>query len=53
MSEGLRHLSHIVIRQELDPLEYCVPILPCPSKIGIPCFPCDRPNSFQIFQSDK
>jgi hypothetical protein len=41
MTDGFRNLDYCVIKQEYDPLEWCVPMMPCSSKIGLPCFPCD------------
>lgn len=34
MSEGLENISHAVLRQEVDPLEWCTLTLPIPCKVS-------------------
>ncbi len=53
MTDGFRNLDYCVIKQEYDPLEWCVPMMPCSSKIGLPCFPCDWANNYNIFQCNE
>ena len=49
MTEGLININYAVLKQLVDPLEYCAISCPCPSKIGIPCWPCELPNEFSLF----
>ncbi|CAD8175923.1 unnamed protein product [Paramecium pentaurelia] len=53
MTEGLKFVKYVLLKQENDPLEYCVCTLPISSNIGIPQFPCELPNNFNLFQSNE
>lgn len=53
MTDGLLNVKHAVLKQEVDPLEWCVCTLPVPCKVGIPCLPCELPNEFQLFQCNE
>jgi hypothetical protein len=49
MTDGLKNVKYALLKQENDPLEFCVLPIPIPSRIGIPCFPCELPNNFMLF----
>lgn len=53
MTDGLKDQKFCLLRQEVDPLEYCIPILPFPCKLGIPCLPCDLPNTYFLYESNN
>ena len=53
MSDGLSTVKFAILKQEVDPLEWCVCMMPIPCKIGLPCFPCDMPNNFFLFQANE
>lgn len=54
MTEGLINIKYVLVQQEVDQLEWCIPMLPFPNKfIGIPCLPCDLANNFTVYQSDE
>lgn len=53
MTDGLHNVRYAVLKQEVDPLEWCVCTLPFPAKLGIPCLPCELPNEFFLFQSNE
>ena len=54
MSEGIENVKYVLLRQEVDQLEWCIPMLPFPNRcIGIPCLPCDLANNFFLFESNE
>ena len=46
MTDGLALVKYAILSQKMDPLEYCVCIMPFPCKIGVPCLPCELANEF-------
>lgn len=54
MSDGLENVEYALLKQEVDHLEWCIPMLPFPNKcIGIPCLPCDLANNFFLFEANE
>lgn len=53
MSDGIENVKFALLKQEVDHLEWCIPMLPFPNNcIGVPCLPCDLANNFFLFETN-
>ena len=49
----MENSKFVILKQLPDPLEYGICTFPIPSKIGIPCLPCEQANQFKLYITNE